>query len=305
MRAYGHENDGITKIPREADHLVAAARKLLEEEGATLGGVATWMTETAGPTVSGRPWSPTTLRRRLRNPAVAGLRRDAEGELVPGVAEPLMERELFEAIDRYFSERERGQVPQHTYLLSSGVATCDLCDTPLVSRSTSKGVRGYQCEAEGCGKIWISATPLDAYVSDRALARLSRPNALGKLAKLRDELKSKAETAELELARLDKKKGELAEELGATGLTVQEYKQAKAGLDAARKKAQEDRQRGKYLDQLPDLTEEALRDWWENTAGNEQRRALLQLVVREVRVEPAAKRGSNKFDEQRFNIAFR
>ncbi|MDQ8706811.1 recombinase family protein [Streptomyces sp. LHD-70] len=305
MRAYGHENDGITKVPREAEYLVAAARKLLEEEGATLGGVAAWMTETAGPTVAGRPWSPTSLRRRLRNPAVAGLRRNAEGELVPGVTEPLMDRELFEAIDRHFAERERGQVPQHTYLLSGGIAKCDLSDTTLVSRSTSKGVRGYQCEAEGCGKIWISAAPLDAYVSDRALARLSRPNTLDKLAKLRDELKREAEAAAVELAQLDKRKGELAGELGANGLTLQEYKQAKASLDAARKAAQETRQRGKYLGQLPELTEEAIRDWWENTAGDEQRRAFLQLVIREVRVEPAAKRGSNKFDEQRFNIVFR
>jgi hypothetical protein len=38
MRAYGHENDGITRVPHEAEYLIAAARKLLEEEGALRSG---------------------------------------------------------------------------------------------------------------------------------------------------------------------------------------------------------------------------------------------------------------------------
>ncbi|MBC9717871.1 recombinase family protein [Streptomyces sp. TRM66268-LWL] len=304
MRAYGHESDGVTRIPHEAEYLIAAARKLLDED-ATLGDVAEWMTKTAGPTVSGRPWAPTTLRRRLRNPAIAGLRRNADDELVSGVAEPLMERELFEAIDGYFKERERGQVPQRAYLLSCGIAMCDPCGSELVSRSSSKGARGYQCEADGCGKIWISAPPLDEYVSARALARLERPSTLQKLRKLRDDLQVAAEAAAKKVPELDKRKRELAAALGATSLTMEEYRLAKSSLDQTRKDVLAILRRAKYLDELPELTIEGLSDWWANTSGNEQRRALLQLVIREVRVEPATKRGSNKFDEQRFNIIYR
>ncbi|MEU3783457.1 recombinase family protein [Streptomyces sp900129855] len=305
MRAYGHENDGITRVPHEAEHLVAAARKLLGEEGATLGSVAEWMTKEAGPTVFGRPWSPTTLRRRLRNPAVAGLRRNAEGELVEGPAEELLSRATFEALDEYFSKKERGKVPQHVYLLSSGTAVCDLCDAELVSRSSSKGARGYMCEAEGCGKIWISAPPLDEYVSDRVLARLSRPNTLRKLAALRDQVLEQAKEATRTLAELDVQKDELSKALGANELTVKDFQAAKKEMDRLRRSMLDIQRRGKYVEALPELTEEGLTEWWHETAGAEQRRVLVQLVVAEVRVESAARRGSNKFDEDRFTIRYR
>ncbi|MGN5379047.1 recombinase family protein [Streptomyces lasalocidi] len=311
MRAYGHENDGITRVPHEAEHLAAAARKLLNEEDVTLGAVAEWMTKEVGPTVSGRPWAPTTLRRRLRNPAIAGLRRNAEGELVDGPAEPLLShdraeaREMFEALDKYFSKKERGQVPQHVYLLSSGTALCDVCDAELVSRSSSKGARGYMCEAEGCGKIWISAPPLDEYVADRVLARLSRPNTLRKLSALRDQVLEQAQEATQTLTELESRKDELTKALGANELTVKDFQAAKKELDRLRRSALDVQRRGKYVEELPELTEEGLTEWWHKTAGSEQRRTLVQLVVAEVRVEPATRRGSNKFDEDRFTITYR
>lgn len=311
MRAYGHENDGITRVPHEAEHLAAAARKLLEEEDATLGGVAEWMTQEAGPTVFGRPWSPTTLRRRLRNPAIAGLRRNAEGELVDGPADPLLSderseaRKVFEALDEYFSKKERGKVPQHVYLLSSGTATCDLCESELVSRSSSKGARGYMCEAEGCGKIWISAPPLDEYVAERVRARLARPNTLRKLAALRDQVLQQASEATRTVAELEAQKEELSKALGANELTVKDFQAARKELDRLRRSALEVQRRGKYVEELPELTEDGLTEWWYETAGAEQRRVLVQLVVAEVRVEPAARRGSNKFDEERFTIRYR
>ncbi|MET9965299.1 recombinase family protein [Streptomyces sp. NPDC006356] len=311
MRAYGHENDGITRVPHEAVHLAAAALRLLKEEDVTLDAVTDWMTKEAGPTVSGRPWAPTTLRRRLRNPAIAGLRRNAEGELVDGPAEPLLSedraeaREMFEALDAYFSKNERGKVPQHVYLLSSGTATCDLCDSELVSRSSSKGARGYMCEAEGCGKIWISALPLDEYVGERVLARLSRPNTLRKLAALRDQVLQQAKEATDTLTELDAHKDELSKALGANELTVKDFQAAKKSLDKRRRSALEIQRRGKYVEELPELTEEGLTEWWHKTAGAEQRRVLVQLVVAEVRVEPATRRGSNKFDEERFTITYR
>jgi hypothetical protein len=263
------------------------------------------MTKEAGPTVFGRPWSPTTLRRRLRNPAVAGLRRNAEGQLVDGPAQELLSRETFEALDEYFSKKERGKVSQHVYLLSSGTAVCDLCDAELVSRSSSKGARGYMCEAEGCGKIWISAPPLDEYVSDRVLARLSRPNTLRKLAVLRDQVLEQAKEATRTLAELAVQKGELSRALGANELTVKDFQAAKKEMDRLRRSMLDVQRRGKYVEELPELTEEGLTKWWHETAGAEQRRVLVQLVVAEVRVESAMRRGSNKFDEDRFTIRYR
>ncbi|WP_149183276.1 recombinase family protein [Streptomyces sp. TRM49041] len=306
MRAYGHETDGVTAVPEEAAYLAAAAERLLEG-AATLADTAQWMTETAGPTVFGRPWSPTTLRRRLRNPGIAGLRENADGELVKGPAEPLVDRDTFDALQELFTRNERGQgsKPAHVHLLSGGTAVCDLCDSPLVSRSTANGGRGYVCETAGCGKVRIAAEPLDKYVAERAIARLGRAGMMKRLADLRDGFVAESEEAARFLDGLRSHKDELARAFGAKDLSLGEFKKAKEALEARRSQAMAAMRRGKYLGELPELTVEALVEWWNETAGQEQRRALLQLIVAEVRVGPAAVRGSRRFDETRFDILWR
>ncbi|WP_435059427.1 recombinase family protein [Streptomyces sp. bgisy060] len=307
MRAYGHETDGVTAVPDEAAHLAAAARRLLDERE-TLAETANWMTENAGPTVSGRPWAPTTLRRRLRNPAIAGLKENADGELIPGPAERLIDRETFDALQELFSENRKGQgtKPKHVHYLSGGPATCGLCRQPLVSRSTANGGRGYVCETEGCGKVRISAEPLDEYVGERVVARLQGPAHLKRLATLRDKYIDEARQAERFLKeKLSDRKGELARAYGAMELNLGEYRTAKAALEGRRTEAMAAVRRGKALEQLPELTPKGVETWWHETAGREQRRNLVQLVVREVRVGPATVRGSRKFDEARFEIFWR
>jgi len=93
--------------------------------------------------------------------------------------------------------------------------------------------------------------------------------------------------------------------LGAKELTVKDFQNAKKELDRLRRSLLELQRRGKYVEELPELTEEGLTKWWHETAGAEQRRVLVQLVVAEVRVEPATRRGSNRFDEERFTIGYR
>ena len=306
MRAYGHETDGVTAVPEEAAHLVAAAKRLLEEKK-TIAETADWMTKNAGPTVSGRPWSPTTLRRRLQNPAIAGLRVNAEGELVAGPAEVLIDRETFEALQELFKENKKGQgtKPKHVHYLSGGPATCGLCRQSLVPRSTANGGRGYVCETEGCGKVRISAEPLDEYVGERVVARLASPTRLKRLAAIRDRLAAEASEAERFLKELRDHKDELARAYGAKELNLGEFRTAKTALEQRRAEAMAAVRRGKALEELPELTPEGVATWWNETAGREQRRNLVQLVVREVRVGPATVRGSRRFDEDRFEILWR
>ncbi|MFJ2342423.1 recombinase family protein [Streptomyces antimycoticus] len=306
MRAYGHDTDGVTAVPDEAAYLAAAAKRLLTEDK-TIAETADWMTQNAGPTVSGRSWSPTTLRRRLRNPAIAGLRENAEGELVPGPAEPLIDRETFDALQELFQENQKGQgtKPKHVHYLSGSLATCALCRQPLVPRSTANGGRGYVCESEGCGKVRISAEPLDEYVGDRVVARLASTAQLKRLAAIRDRFAAEAEEAERFLKELREHKEELARAYGAKELNLGEFRAAKAALEKRRGEAMAATRRGKALQELPELTPQGVETWWHKTAGRESRRNLVQLTVREVRVGPATVRGSRKFDEARFEIFWR
>jgi hypothetical protein len=306
MRGYGHEADGITRVPEEAKYLAAAAEQLLSGE-VTLAATAEWMTENAGPTVFGRPWSSTTLRRRLLNPAIAGLRRNAEDELVDGPAEPIIDRETFEKLDELFSGNRKsggGSGIQRVHLLAGGAAECVLCDGLLVSRSTANGGRGYVCETPGCGKVRISADPLDTYVSERALARLARPSSLKRLEEVRDRVAAEAAQGEETIKELKEHKEQLARDYGARLLNKTQFLAAKEAAEEQRRTAMAAVRRGRFLDELPELTLEAIVEWWNERAGAEQKRTLLQLVVRTVRVGPATVRGSRKFDEDRFSIAY-
>ncbi|WP_033328480.1 hypothetical protein [Streptomyces yerevanensis] len=149
---------------------------------------------------------------------IAGLRENIEGELVPGPAESLVDRETFDALQELFRENQkrRGSKSKHVHYLSGGPATCALCKQPLVARSTAKR--------------WARVR-----VRERGLRQGH--------------------------------KEELARAYGAKELNLGEFRAAKAAL--------------------------------------EQRRNLVQWVVREVRVGPATVRGSRKFDEARFEIFWR
>lgn len=316
MRAYGHETDGITRIPDEGDGLDKAADRLLSGEH-TLSETSQWITEEKGPTPYGSPWSPTTLRRRLRNPAIAGLRRNANGELVPGPAEELISPAKFMQLDAYFSARERSArgnqgagggspagAPQHVYYLSGGTGTCALCKNPLVSRATSNRGHGYVCETAGCGKIRISADPLDKYTAERALARLARPSSLKRLAEMRDLVAQKAKEGKRLVEELKLHQAELARVYGARGMNLAQFQAAKAAAAEQRATALADVRAGRFLDDLPELTLDSIVDWWNENAGEEQKKALLRLVVKEVEVGPATVRGSRRFDEDRFSIRY-
>ncbi len=307
MRAYGHETDGVTAVPDEAAHLAAAAARLLEEKK-TLADTADWMTENAGPTVSGRPWAPTTLRRRLQNPAIAGLKENAAGELVPGPAEQLIDRETFDALQKLFEENKKGQGTSR-----STSTTCRAGRRPR-PRAGSHWCPGPQRTADGdtsarpravgrCGSPpsrWTSTSESEW----SPVYRVRRTSSVWPA--LRDKYVNEAREAERFLKEeLSDHKTELAHAFGAKDMNLSEYRTAKAALEVRRTEAMAAVRRGKALEQLPELTPKGVETWWNETAGREQRRNLVQLVVREVRVGPATVRGSRKFDEARFEIFWR
>lgn len=101
-------------------------------------------------TRQGRPWSATAVRDILRNPSYLGTSRRL-GVIVSAAHEPILDRPLFEAIQRRMSERRTAPSEQQRreYLLS-GIGRCGYCGNRLI------GVRRpgadhelvyYQCES--------------------------------------------------------------------------------------------------------------------------------------------------------------
>ncbi|WP_372411965.1 hypothetical protein [Streptomyces luteireticuli] len=160
------------------------------------------------------------------------------------------------------------------------------------------------CETAGCGKIRISADPLDKYTAERALARLARPSSLKRLAEMRDLVAQKAKEGKRLVEELKLHQAELARVYGARGMNLAQFQAAKAAAAEQRATALADVRAGRFLDDLPELTLDSIVDWWNENAGEEQKKALLRLVVKEVEVGPATVRGSRRFDEDRFSIRY-
>ncbi|WP_158251642.1 recombinase family protein [Cryobacterium sp. M91] len=135
-------------------------------------------------TVTGKPWSITTLRARLRNPAYAGI-REYKGEAVAeGDWEPIITRQKW---DDYTRLRTHRKTPHDwsnkTKYLLSGLALCAVCGGRMLARPDypRKGVDRPPRIAYACTDNWCTQRDqarLDALVESVIIARFSQPDVL-------------------------------------------------------------------------------------------------------------------------------
>jgi hypothetical protein len=169
----------------------------------------------------------------------------------------------------------------------------------MYSSPSSNGLRRYICHAKpgtpGCGRMSITAPPLEDLIVEVVIRRLDTP-ALAKRLKRRDEAGSSSgdDAADLEVQLAD-----LAEMFGAGDLTKAEWLRAKARLDArlADLRRREDKAaKTAIVAALPGK----LRDAWPKLP-TERQRGILAAVIAKVTVGPATKRGP-WFDPDRITI---
>lgn len=159
----------------EAAMIREAATRLLAGEG--LRGVAADLGRRGIRTKLGRPWTAGNLRRLLRAPHIAGLRRH-QGQVVGQASWPaIVDPETWAAVQDILDHPKRQLPPgRREYLLSRGIAVCGLCGAALVARPRSDKRRAYACVAglgyHGCGKIGRLAEPLEADVEARLWAAI-------------------------------------------------------------------------------------------------------------------------------------
>lgn len=147
------------------------------------------------PTTTSKPWSITTLRDRLNNPAYAGRRLYKGRDVGEGSWTPIISADTWAAYKRMRSNRGR---PAHwsnqvKYLLT-GLAICSKCGSRLLSRPSygrqKTGPRSvhmtYACTQNWC--VQRAQEPVDRLVVAVLLERLARPDAA--------DLLRPAETAE-------------------------------------------------------------------------------------------------------------
>jgi site-specific DNA recombinase len=101
--------------------------------------------------------------------------------LLPGQWEALVPYERFMEVAAFLRDPARrvasGQTERR---LLSGIASCILSGSATKSSATGTGVRVYRCSSSG--HLSIKAEPLDNYIEEVIVARLSQPDATALLA---------------------------------------------------------------------------------------------------------------------------
>lgn len=188
-RPFGFEADGVTVREHEADAIRRAYNDVVT--GLSLAAVArNWNAAgfTTGQTRQARsghagepsPWRASTVRRLLLNPRYAGrVRYKGEVQATPAVWPAIVEASTWEAVNAILTNPMRatpGRAP--TYLLT-GIARCGVAGcgaTVHAGGNARRGVPGYRCSGS-LGHFARMAEPIDDYVSQVIVARLSRPDA--------------------------------------------------------------------------------------------------------------------------------
>jgi site-specific DNA recombinase len=165
--------------------------------------------------------------RTLKTERLAGLKtyrgqivRNATGEPVRAEWPAIVDLDVWQAAQALLKAPER-RWPSASRLLLSGVARCAVCDAPIQSGGTRNGRSRYRCARMG-GHAYREAAPLDEYVSQVVIARLSSPDAADLLAP------AEADMGEIrrEMAAVHVRRDAIAEAYAEGAVTLSQFKAA-------------------------------------------------------------------------------
>lgn len=291
-RTFGYTAQGEV-IPEEAELLREAASRVIG--GASVGAAARWLNEQGSVTTRGNQWIQQTLNYTLSNPRIAGMRRGADGEMIEGTWEPLLDHATFGRLTANIAERYKPRAPQRTSLLS-GLVKCGLCGSTM--HAANAGAKGgrlsiYGCRkhprSNACGGITAVRDRLEEVVIEELFAMSDTIAAASPRARVA--------ALEAELEGIEERLSELAQMRFAGGeITTAEWKSAREALIARIGEVESELEVARSAD-VGDV-----REWWKSAELDEQR-AMLRHLVASVTVS-TAKRG-NRFDRSRVHVEWR
>jgi site-specific DNA recombinase len=305
-RAYGYEPGHRKVVPAEAAIVKEAARRILA--GEPLRSVTRDLNERRVPTVTGKSWNSTVLRRMLTSGRISG-QREHLGEIVakgdwPAIVTPAQTARLRTIL--LDPDRRTNRTPRRYPL--TGIVYCGRCDARLVARPRDDGERRYFCAKgpgySGCGGTAILAEPLERFISEAVLHRLDTPKlqrAVVRALSAEDE----ADVVHEDLERADGELEELARLHGQGKISVREWMAARTPIETRRAAAA--RQMGRLsgaaaLDGFVN-SPGALRAQWAQLDPARQR-AIISSVLPRIVIHPAV-RGRNWFDPDRVEPLWR
>lgn len=287
-RLFGYTREGEV-IEEEAE----VARRMAAEiiQGTPILTVTRHLETEGVLTTRGSVWRPRTLKGYLTNPRLAAY-STLKGEIVAeGKWQPILDRDTWETVRALLTARTRDYAPRASLL--NGLLMCGKCDARMIT-SASRGKRTYRCPNRpgmpGCGGVSSYAEPIEEVVESYARAKMADP-------KVRDHLLRLSTTAGPELLNeinaLEQRLRELEASLDEPGVPVATILRA---IDRTKERLGECQKR---LGAATPVRIPALGDTWPQDL--ERRRRLVDLVVAQVRLNPAEGR-PRTFDPRRVEI---
>jgi site-specific DNA recombinase len=172
-RAFGYADDGMTFREPEAQAVREAYQWLLD--GVSLGQIANRWNGAGLYTPQGdHLWTGATVGTCLRKPRNTALRAHNDEIVGEAVWPALVDRETWHAALAIMKDPKRVSI-LGTQRMLTGVALCGICQG-AVHVGGNKGYPVYRCAAS-TGHFSRKADPIDEYVSEVMIARLSQPDA--------------------------------------------------------------------------------------------------------------------------------
>jgi site-specific DNA recombinase len=176
-RPFGFEDDRITVRPDEAEVIRQLVARYLA--GESLRSLCMWLEDNGIRTTTGVEWHSSSLRGVLKSGRIAGL-REHRGEVVgPAVWEAIITpAQRDRMLARMAEQAVTGRRSPRRYLLS-GLLRCGRCGGKLFS-SPRGDRRRYVCvsgpdHGGGCGRLTVTAEPLEQMLTEAILQRLDSP----------------------------------------------------------------------------------------------------------------------------------
>ena len=304
-RPYGYEADKLTVRPGEAAVVRECATRFLA--GESLRSIVLDLNARRITTAAGGEWSGQSLRRVLQSGRVSG-QREHHGEIVAPAEWPaiITPAETAQIRARLADPERRTNKAGRRYLLG-GLLACSHCGERLIARPRAGGVRRYACATgpglSGCGKTYINADQVEAFIVEAVLERVDAPEVAATLAgrpadpdlrRFDDQLA--ADQAQLE---------ELATAYGNRLLSLAEMLAAKRPIAERMTTTRRQRDRVKRKSTLDPFVGNGteLRAQW-GALDLSQQHAIVAAVLDHVVVGPG-RRGYNRFDESRLTPFWR
>ena len=305
-RPFGYRADRRTVEPTEAVAIREAAARI--RAGDSLRALATDWNARGLTSVKGGAWTVQVLRRMLISARLSGQRAYAGEIVAKGEWEPILTPEDTAQLTAVLTDPAR-----HTrrtvrcYLLSGGLLRCGVCQSGLVSRPRG-ATRRYVCAKgpglPGCGKIAITAEPVEALIAEAVLYRLDTPELAAALAGAAGQ-DAEADAAHASVAADRAQLEELATAYGDRQITFPEFlaarKPIETRIEAGQRKVSRLTQTTAIAGHVGDSA--ALRAIWKDLPLTRQR-PIIEAVLDRAIVRPAV-RGRTRFDPDRVEPVWR